>query len=479
MYTIKHYPTRIEILNYNLGDCSKLEKSLSVWDNVYHRVDFVSYKYIEEERKLIIPGGYDIGYLTWCLGQGNYYYDNSMQNNKEAYREVKFSLKYPPRNEIQNKAINFLMKNINQRFLSLGTGVGKTYCVIHYVFKSKKVPIVFVDQTNLMNQWSERIQSFTSIKEDEVYYISGSDSLEKIIKMKKTDIKKYKCFIAIHRTMNNYFDNNGPEAVGDLFRKMGIGMRVYDEAHVEMKNIFNMDISYNTESLYVTATPKRSNVNEDKVFQNMFSTKVVPRYIDKGENYINVMVYPYSTKATVEDEIAMKGKYGFDVNQWCNYIVEQKFDIFIDSMTEVINKVYKVNKHKTVILLKSIEMCNQTYNELKPILDEKELTCGLYHYKIKNKEESLTKDVIFTTEKSFGKAMDLEGLSICINTVPCSSETSVKQFMGRLREIPGKEIFFIDMYDCSFSSQCKQLSNRMKVYKNNAKHIYVIKKKKN
>lgn len=472
---IKVYPTKIEILNYTMEDCPKLEKALSVWDKVLFKVVYTAYVYDEENKILTIPGGFNLDYLLKILE--NYELDTSNVDNLEDYRKISFSLKYPTKNSLQNRAINFLMKQSNQKFLSLETGGGKTYCAIHYIFKCKKLPITFVDQENIALQWNDRIKYFTSISDDEIYTISGQKSIEKLLAMSDKELSKIKWFIAIHRTLANYLLSEGPSKLEEFFKKIKIGVRLYDEAHVEYKNIFNMDRCYNCISVYITATPYRSSHNEDKVYQNMFSKNRVPRFIGKGDNYHNVIIYKYNTKPSLEDEAYMKSKYGFDANRWTDYIVKNHFELFSNCLTEVLDLIYKKNKHKTVVLIKSIELCNLIYKEFKEYLEEKGLTVGVYHSKIKNKEKEKEKDVIFTTEKSFGKAIDISGLSICINTVPCSSEGTVLQIIGRIREIPDKEVFFIDMYDEGFSMQCKQASKRLSIYRNKAKNIYKLAKK--
>ena len=73
------------------------------------------------------------------------------------------------------------------------------------------------------------------------------------------------------------------------------------------------------------------------------------------------------------------------------------------------------------------------------------------------------------------KAIDIKGLSLVINTVPCSSEKVVNQMIGRLRKLDNKEVFFVDMYDEGFSAQRNQASKRLRLYKKKAKQILKIK----
>ena len=64
--------------------------------------------------------------------------------------------------------------------------------------------------------------------------------------------------------------------------------------------------------------------------------------------------------------------------------------------------------------------------------------------------------------------MDIKGLKTCINTVSFSSEPQAAQILGRLREIPGEDTYFIDLWCSDLSAHCWHKRNRAKVYKERA-----------
>ena len=55
--------THIEVPNYRLGDCPEIEKMLSVWDDVYHKIEPVGFSYDEKTNTLILPRGMDLSYI--------------------------------------------------------------------------------------------------------------------------------------------------------------------------------------------------------------------------------------------------------------------------------------------------------------------------------------------------------------------------------------------------------------------------------
>jgi superfamily II DNA or RNA helicase len=468
------HPTKIVIDNYDMEQVDQLEKSLSVFDRTIFQYTFSAFMHDDDERKLIIPGGYDLGKLKQFFPR-----DEFVNHKKEinSHNEVKFSLKFPPRDDLQRAAIDFLLKNNNpQKFLCLPTGKGKTYCSIHYVFRTKKLPIVLVDLESLAEQWKQAVMFFTTIKEEEIFYIAGKESIEKLMKMSKKELSKYKFFIAVHRTLKNHLERDF-DNIDKLFSHLGIGVKLYDEAHVEMKNIFYVDSLSNTESIYITATPTRSDPIENKVYQNMF--KGVPMFRvhdDAVEKYHNVLIVKYSSKPSLDDQAKMKNRHGFDSNAWSKYILQDgKYENFMNIILQIVKKFNKNNDKKMLFLFHTMEgnaIIHEDFTNEFP-----NLTVGRFDSSIKNKDKrnlELEKDLIVSTDKSFGKAIDVKGLEVTFNTVPFGSKTMAEQMMGRLREIPDKEVWFIDFNDIGFESISRQLKQKKSIYNKKAKNVYEL-----
>jgi superfamily II DNA or RNA helicase len=468
------HPTKIVISNYEENSVPTLEKTLSVWDKTIFKYSFSAFLYDDETKDLIIPGGFSLAKLKELFPRDEFI---DKRKDLNPFNKVKFSLKYPARDSIQTEAIKFLLNTKSaQKFLCLPTGKGKTYCSINYVFKTGKLPIVFVDQENLMEQWKKSILYFTSVKEDEIFLISGKSSIDKLMKMTKKELSKYKWFIAIHRTINNFLESDYEE-LEKFFNHLGIGVKLYDEAHVEFKNIFLVDSLTNTESIYITATPSRSDPVEDGVYQRIF--REVPMFKlddDVLERYHNVIIVKYNSKPSLDDQARAKGKYGFDVNKWCKYILlDGKYEEFVNTIITVINKINKTRDKKTALLFHTMEGIDILQEDF--INEFKDMQIGRFDSSIKNKDKRLKeweKDLVLTTDASFGKAIDVKDLQIVLDTVPFGSKVMTEQMLGRLREVKGKEVFYVVFIDVGFESCRKQLTQRRNVYNKKAKNIYEI-----
>jgi len=478
-------PSCIVIHNYEQN--KTLERSLSVWDSIYFKVSHSSFFYDpEDETKLIIPKGYNMEKLK-RLFPDKKIADNSIRM-KNPSRVISFKINGTPRNIRQQNALSFLEASTSyfgyssgktQKLLSLETGGGKTFVTISFMSKFKKATMIIVDSDKLIRQWKDdELLRLTDLTKEDIYVISGSDSIRTIIKTPK----KHKVYIASHRTLSNYAKND-PYLLGELFKKLGIGLKVFDEAHVEWKNIFTIDAFTNTElTIYLTATPGRSNPLENVVYQNMFEGIVqygIEHKYKEEENFHKVVYIEYNTKPSLEDLVRLSqgNKHGFDTNSWCNYILDNNYDYFIEVLEKIISMTTKNREFPKIAIvlhtLKMIEKVKESMEELYP-----NFSIGNFSTLIKNVEErdkELQKQIILTTDKSFDKAINVMNLEVLINTVPLSSKVKIEQMLGRLRYVKGKPTIFFDLTDMGFTACVNQRKYRKQILDLKAKSIYEMK----
>jgi len=475
---MKIYETKIVIDDYSRR-LSELEKSLSVWDPITFSYSAQFYYFDEENNKLYLPRGIDIEKLKMELKLNNYNFKSELKTKRKSRTNKQINMKMQPRDNIQKNAIKFLTNlplsdNFSQKILSLATGNGKTYCAINAISKTKHVPLIMVDQDSIVEQWKTRIIEFTDTTEDEIYKISGSKSIDSLLKLDKNEISKYKFFIGIHRTFKNLMEN---KTLFDSFmEKIKITLKVYDEAHVEISNIFNMDMRIDCPSWYLTATPSRSDYREDKVFQAIY--KNVPKYSGKSKfkKYSNVIIYKINSRPSVKEIEKLKTKYGFNGNEFSKLMNTDNYKMYEKELVNIIfGLINKDETRKTAVVFHLNSSVDLFYDKLKHIIERNNLkvSIGKFNGNIKKSERSkaLDKDLIITTGKSFAKAIDVKDLECLINTVPFSSNTMAEQLMGRLRKIENKEVYYFDLIDIGYP-QCKnQLYYKKKTYNKLSKRI--------
>lgn len=465
----------IVIHGYSREKSKKLENFLSIFKtmpNGYKIVDYTVYNYDEEKDIMIIPRGYNINRLKSILD------DFSVIENKEhdISRNIFLDCHVQPRDDLQRDAIDFLIdegkysNNLyqSQRFLCLKTGKGKTYCMINAISKLKRRSIIIVDSLSTAEQWKNKFLEYTNIKEKSICMISGYDSIKKIMIDKSEP--EYSIYIAMNQTLTSLIKKN-PKLLTNFFTKIKVGIKVYDEAHVCWRAIFNIDAYTNTEkTYYLTATPGRSDIAENRLYCYCFET--VPMYgrtldfsykyqsekVSLKEAYHVAYYVKYNSKPNYNQQIEIKNKRSqqFDLNAYSDYIKNSSYDLFLFVILKLIDVCLSVKNddRKIVIILIKNDLIQKLFEDLSQCYPEYQIGrfCGLIDKKEKDKE--LDKRIILSTEKSLGKAIDIKNLGFLINTVPFASSVISEQLLGRLRNNK-KYSFLLDVADTGFEP-CKR-----------------------
>jgi superfamily II DNA or RNA helicase len=441
----------------------------SLYDRVLHKYTFSAFTIIDKD--MYFPASISVEEIKKYFKNMDFVYNYKTTAKSSS---ISYNMKHPPRDELQKKAINFLMTmkdddKVRERFLSLATGSGKTYVTINIISKYKKKPLIIVDTLDLAAQWKREFQNHSDLKEDEIVILSGAESVENEIKDKNG-----KVYIAIHRTLGNMMTEDY-NSINLLMNKLKIGIRVFDEAHVNFKNVCMLNALSNVEyTIFLTATPSRSNFTDDHLYGKIF--RRIPYFNGKDltdEKYHTVVLYSMDSKPSFDEKLSVKTKYGFNSSRWASYIENGGYEIFWTTLTEIFDKFkLQERKMKIAIMLPTINLIKKAEQDLKGL----NLDVGVFIGEIKKEKRilELDKDVILTNDKIFDKGIDVKDLEVLINFVPFASLVKTEQIIGRLRYGKDKASVLIDVTDYGFDECIKQFKIRKRFYKKKAKKIIEI-----
>lgn len=478
---VKH--TSIEIQPYVPQTAPQLERLLMIYDKVTHKHINVGLEYIEEEKRLLIPRGISVGFLEKTFDTVA-----NMDGNHDPVQHIKLRVNLKPKNDNQREAIAFLLgegkyrsnKKYSRLMLTLDTGEGKTYCAVTTIGFLQMRSAIMVPDNGLMAQWEERFYQYTNITEYDIYRISGSASIKKLMKMSDKEIK-YKIFLVSHKTITSYAKKHGWLAITEVFKKMKIGVKIYDEAHKLMHNMIKIDLYTNTKyNLYLTATAGRSDIKEDIIYNRVFSN--IPNFFVKKEledNYLNVLVLQYDSRPSYLVQAECKNMHGFDANKYMNYCAEgggqelffKCIFMVLDSIEE---KLIQNPNMKIAFLLKRLSVTRKVKKLIAQRYPHFAKSIGLYtsDYSGDAKEKQLQKQIILSTTKSMDAGIDVPGLHYMVMAEPYRSAILGRQVSGRLRNIG--EVHYIEIVDMGFDSCRKQFKDRKKPLLNRAKKFVVM-----
>lgn len=469
---IRH--TAIIIHDYNWNDCEKLEQLFSIYDKVYHRAYPKGIYYDSEKKDLYLPAGIDLYYVISCFGKDIWrkvYPDR-------YYRIDSVRMKYKPRDDDQTKALQFCVgegnydknRNAKQLSLNLSTGKGKTYIAITVFAYYCTKTMMITSSINWIDQWFNKILEYTDLKPEEIYIIQGSASITKLLKYK--DCSKIKFFLCSHDTLNSYASSNGWYAVTELFQKLGIGIKIFDEAHLYYDSMMMIDFFTDVwRTYYLTATPGRSDRKENYIYSLTF--KNVPKidlFDEENDPHTDYIAVLYNSHPTAVDISNCNSSYGFSMHKYTNYLINtHAYYKIIHIMMDIIMKNTTENG-KALIFIGTNHAILVTYWYMKyhfPLID-----IGIYTT-ITPKEikaEQLNKKIILSTIKSSGTALDIPNLEMTVNlNDPFKSELVARQTLGRTR---ARGTRYVDLVDIGFTALQKFYNHKMKVYKKYASNIY-------
>lgn len=447
----------IVIHNYELGDNERLEKLFTYSKKLhgYYQYFFMGIKYNPKEKELYIPGGVDLYYILDSFGK-----DKILDKiSPDPYAHIgKILLKKPPRSERQKKAIRFCLgleeymgnRNQSQISLNLDTGVGKTYVAI-FVFSYYEVKtMVIASSTDWLEQWKERILEYTNLEEDEIYIISGMPSIVKL-KTGLKDPNKIKIYLSTHDTLANFAKNNTWKKIRDLFNYLQIGIKIFDEAHLDFENICKIDFNTNCwKTYYLTATPMKSDFGQDKVYQVSF--KNIPKISlydevnDPHTSYLSILFNSHPTGKEIDK--CYDRDHGFSMIKYVDYIMDKQ--IFYKMLKLILNRVlYELKpglEEKAMFYIGKNEAILKAYHWIK--YSYPGLSCGIYTSLTpkQHKHDQLNNKIILTTTKSANACLDIPGLKKnIVFAEPFSSLVYAKQILGRTRDRDTEMIELVDV----------------------------------
>lgn len=482
MRRIIKYATYCEVEDYELGECPKLEGMLSKYNKLYYRREAVAMDYDEESSTLTIPAGMNLKYISYLLGRP--VDDNTITN---TYDSVSIKLTGFPRSELQNDLIKFLIGldqyqfngNMTQLVGNAETGEGKTFCAIAAISFLSMKTIIIVNRKNIVKNWIDSIDTYTDLDRRRICELN-TRMIEKIMD-DPSIVKKYRVFVTTHRTIASNAAKYGWNWIRCLFANLRVGLKIYDEAHMEFHNMMMIDFHSNVRrTFYLTANMERSSYDENSIFQKCF--KAVPRFdqvklgYTDSKKHITMFVNRYNSHPSVQEISACKNVQGFNKNAYSDYQVTSDTQFF-EILDQYVRRMTVEKGFRTLILVSKITSCEAVKEFFASIYPG--LSIGVYNSSIDKHEKQRVLDedqLIVSTSASLGFSETIANLRLVINCEAFRSKITGNQASGRLRRL-GDDImcYYVELVDTGFASIRAQFKERESRYKKQFKEIIYIK----
>lgn len=473
MNKIDIFNTSVVINDYRLGDCEQLENYFKVYDPITHGYYYLGLYYDSENKKLYLPRGIDIWLVEKLIGTDAHVNMNchyKYKKNDDIY------IKYLPRDDVQKETLRFMLGKEEYRrtatetqlSVNLNTGKGKTYVTIGTLAYTGIRGIVITNSVSWLEQWKQRTIEYTNITNKEIYIISGSLQVKKFLRATDEELDKYKLFLITHDTIQSYASNNGWESIGVLFEKLKIGVKIYDEAHLNFSNMCMIDFYTNVyKTYYLTATPAKSSERENQIFQLYFKNiPAIDLFDSENDPHTKYIAISYNSRPSPVLVSKCKNKYGLDRNKYANSVVYQ--DNFIKLLVVLMDiglRMTMAPNKKFLIYSMTNESIKVIYDTILDYFPDLQNDIGIFTSVTPKEDKSiaLSKRVILSTTKSAGAAVDIPGLKLTIILAePFKSEVISRQVLGRTRD---KNTLCIDVIDKGFYQCVNYYYKKLPIFK--------------
>lgn len=355
------------------------------------------------------------------------------------------------REEDQVPPVEFMLQDAPRRIAELQAGSGKTLMSQYVLYKSGMRGMI-VMQPMFIPRWvcPDGLEAELGINENSKFKGTQDllvvDSTADFINLIESALNNYleARLIVISNTvirsyLNYYFSSNGDlEKYGcapeDLMRILGVGIRIMEEAHLDINLNYKMDCCFNTwKTIYLSATLTTNGSHfMRKIYEKMFPDDdaiamaykiytVVKGYsynVDNPKRYrVNGYMGMYN-HALFEAAVIRFGKF------------RRYMDIVYYMLDDNFFQTYKPGQ-KAIIYLYRTDLCVEGAKLLRQRYPNMKVS-----YKIGevSDAEGYSGDIIVTTLKSTGTGKDIPNVAFVGVTISINSEQTNEQVKGRARK---------------------------------------------
>ena len=259
-------------------------------------------------------------------------------NNTEPGVDIDIECIITPRNEAQQKAIDFFIKN-DSGILRMEPGRGKTVVTIAAISKIKKKTIIFAHKDNLIKQWTKEILDFTNLNEDDIGRLFSNNYKEVFNK---------KIILSSPHIISNAAKTNNKE----FFRCLSnayIGVMIVDECHVGVgpEKFSKSSIFIPSKKTFgLSATPSRMDNTEDIMKYHLGKITYIPPSEDE---LLIPKVYMIHFSFGIYNKFAKYIYYNKIFNTARYYKQMIKIPEYFNKVSTLLKKAYGENRHVLVL----------------------------------------------------------------------------------------------------------------------------------
>lgn len=357
--------------------------------------------------------------------------------------EVNYSIPdhWQPRDD-QPRVIQYMEDPGESKVVTLATGQGKTFCS-QKAAETLGVLTCFQMGGKYIEKWIGDLEECLQLDKKEICVIRGSKALLNAINLSLAGEFNYKAIIASTTTLARFYKDyemgklrGYPIKPWELWKVLGVGLRVVDEAHENQHQIFKMDLyAHIPKTIFLSATITTDSPFRNKMLQIQWPERMrfMPGDFDR---YIRVRALTYELwepeKIRHINQQKMYSHTLFEESILKKPLYLAQYLAMIDALVYDMYVGRREDGQKALVFAATKEMCGKIADHLairNPTLD-------VARYISEDDYEVLMEsDISVSTALSAGTGVDIPGLRYSLMTTNISSSQANIQIVGRLRKL--------------------------------------------
>lgn len=387
--------------------------------------------------------------------------------------------------DYQLPIIQFLVAPGFMKVVPLQTGKGKTAITLMAIAELG-VRVAVVIRAQYLERWVTDLTGPASVlrlEPHELMVVRGAKDLKAIIALGLAGQLHAKVIVFTGKTLYAFYDhfeqtNQDTHYYGchpaDLYRILGVGVRVIDEVHQDFHFNLTQDLyTHVNKTISLSATLETDKPTVAKMYRLIFPNEVRAK-VGEYDKYISVKALMYGlTQETLHKnrlKWTRRGMGSYSHVDFEQSILDNKrmLKSYLAMIREVVDVNYvsvRVAGQRMLVFAATVDMCVAIAKDLAahfPHLDIYKFTGGDDYTRF------MSADIGVSTLMKTGTAVDIPGLRVCLSTTAVDSAESNLQAMGRLRNLrdfPGVTPVFLYLVCSDIPQQLRYHQRKIEKFK--------------
>ena len=415
----------------------------------YNTPDFEILKfYLESEKFLTIPRFYPFQKFMKTEKV-------TIDDRRHEGNDIQIEHNIKPRNKIQKIAMQYMMEHDNG-IIQLQPGVGKTVISIYMIAERKKKTFIIVHRDSLAEQWSDRIEQFTSIKSSPEMRLTSQNFKEAL---------QQPIIISTSQTFLSLLKRNRIEFLKAL-HEANIGILLADEVHTTIGAPSFSECSIHMPCKVVfglSATPYRWDGNGDIIEHHL--GEIFAKEDDEGTMKPNITIIGFDFQIDTPKRhgyLYWAGK--FQRSRYLNLM--RKSEPLLKICKGIVKRLLDEDR-QLVIMCERLKLIDELFKVTNSNSDNASIfTAG-------KSLEVLEKQTTFTTPGKMRDGVDAPWKDSMLLTSPISN---IAQVVGRVTRTNKDKLnpAIIDMVDMKCPPIKNSIYGRIEFYEKKEWNINIV-----